>query len=116
DTTADTLRAADSFREPPAIARSQEPAGVSRVADWLRAGGDAPADDPAVRAVLKAVREQQPEPAVLKLARAVDEHKLDAEIAAAVKQEAGIDEEYRAEADAARAAMTAASKADKAGT
>ena len=116
DTTADTLRAADSYREPPALTRTPEPAGVKRVADWLRGGTDPPADDPAVQAVLKAVQEHQPEPEVLKLARKVNEQKLQAEIGTAVKQEAEIEEQYRDEADAARAAMASASKAEKAGT
>lgn len=116
DTTADTLRAGDSYREPSAITRTEEPAGVKRVAEWLRGAGDPPADDPAVRAVLKAVREQQPEPEVLKIARTVDEQKLQAEIAAAVKQEAEIEDHYRTETDTARSVMVTASKADKAGT
>lgn len=116
DTTADTLRAGDSYREPSAITRTEESVGVKRVMEWLRGVGDPPADDPAVRAVLKAVREQQPESEVLKIARTVDEQKLQAEIAAAVKQEVEIEEHYRTEADAARSAMVTASKADKAGT
>ncbi len=116
DSTADTLRASDNYREPPAITRTQELAGVKQVSDWIRAGGDPPAYDPAVKAVLKAVRDRQDEEVVLKLARAVDESKLQAEIASALKQEAEIEEQYKVESDAARAAVVAASKADKAGT
>lgn len=116
DTTADTLRAAENYREPAAIPKSQDPAGVKRIGEWMRAGGDPPSDDPAVRAVLKAVRDLQPEPDVLKLARSVDELKLQAEIAAAVKQEAEIEVQYKVESDAARAAVNSASKGERGGT
>jgi hypothetical protein len=115
DTTADTLRAGENYRDPPPVARTPEPVLVKQVAEWLRGDGDPPAEDPVVRAVLKAVRDQRAEPEVLKLARGVDEGKLQAEIAAAVKQEGDIETQYRAESEAARAGMTAASKADRAG-
>lgn len=116
DTTADTLRAADNYSLPAAIPKTQDPVGVKRVGEWMRAGGDPPADDPAVRAVLKAVREQRQEPEVLKLARVVDEQKLQAEIAAALKQEAEIEVQYKVESDAARAAVTSAGRGERAGT
>jgi hypothetical protein len=115
DITADTLRAGENYRDPPPATRTAEPVVVKQVADWLRGSGDPPADDPTVRAVLQAVRDQHPEPEVLKLARGVDEAKLQAEIAAALKREADIEVQYRAESDAARAAMAASSKGDRAG-
>jgi hypothetical protein len=116
DTTADTLRSVEGYRPPAELPRTQEPDGVKRVAEWLRGKGDAPAADEEVQAVLQAVREQRPEPEVLKLARRVDEAKLQAEIEAAVKQEADIEGQYEVEATAAKAAMALAKQEDRAGT
>lgn len=115
DTTADTLRAATNFRDPPARDKTPEPELVKRVGAWVRGNAEPPANDPAVRAVLKAVREQQLEEEVLKLARTVQQEKLQAEIAAAVKEEKEIEKVYDAEVDAARKAQAAATADDRAG-
>ena len=115
DTTADTMKAMDAYRPPAERPKTPEPDAVTRVAAWLHGKGDPPADDLAVREVLKAVRDQKPEPEVLKLARRVDETKLQAEIEAAVRTEAGIEGHYEAEADAAKAALAAAGQGERAG-
>ena len=116
DTTADTIKAMDNYRNPPAGAKTPTPAGVERLGVWLKGGGDPPADDPDVRAVLAAVRGQRPEPEVLRLARGVKTDALERLIADGIAQADGIDGQFKAEADAAEAAMRQAGKADKPGT
>lgn len=117
DTTADTLKTMDNYREPPKRERTVESDGVKRVKAWMDGKeADPPADDANVRAVLKAVRAQEPEPDVLKKAQSVDQDKLQAEITAAAKQESDLDDLFRPESEAARKSVTEAAKADKSGT
>lgn len=115
DTTADTLKAATNYKEPPPLTRTSDPDQVVRVKAWMEGKGNAPAADQSVRDVLQAVKEQKTEQEVLRLARAVDEKSLQAEIAAAMKQEMDIEGVYEAESRSAKKAVADAPNGEKAG-
>lgn len=115
DTTADTLKAATNYKEPPKRDRTADPDAVKRIGAWMRGDADPPTEDENVRQVLQALKAQQPEAEVLKRAHKVDEDKLQKEIAAAVKSENEIEVLYGPEADAAKKAQAEAGSDGKAG-
>ena len=90
ETTADTLKAMNTYREPTPRPKTPDPEVAKRVGAWLK-GGDPPADDPNVRAVLQAVNERKAEAEVLGLARKVNPDVLDGQITAALREEAGVE-------------------------
>lgn len=115
DTTADTLKAAANYSELTLRTKTADPDGVVRVKAWMEGKGNPPATHQSVRDVLQALREQKPEDEVLKLARVVDEKSLQDEIAAAMKQEADIEQVYEAELRTAKRAVADAASGQKAG-
>ncbi len=103
ETTAETLAAVARYhtsRGKPD--HTPTPDHVVQVGKWMRGEGEPPADDPAVRAVLQAVHDRQPEGQVLKLARLVDADRLEQLIQTAAKQSEGVDPAFKKELDEVR--------------
>lgn len=102
ETTADTLWLMGSGREPSGDKKPSAPEHVRRIAAWMNGKGEAPTDDPAVKAVLQAVHERKLESEVIKLARSVDTDALERQINAAAKEAVDVESYFTEELTQAR--------------
>lgn len=117
ETTAETLRAVGGYKMQPRFAGTVTPDVVKQVVKWLNNEGHPPAEDAAVRDVLDAVYEKQPEVEVLVLARKVKADALDAGILTAEKRAKEVEKAFDDELEQARVwaiALNGEEKAERA--
>ncbi len=100
-TAAAQLRATAGYRPPPVTGQTSEsaPDAVRQAAQWLAGNGPPKAElppvaDPAIQAVLDAVRDRRPEAEVVRMARAIDRGRLDQAIHSAQEEMARVEREW----------------------
>jgi hypothetical protein len=113
ETAAETLKAVGGYRAVADVPKTPTPEFVQQVGAWTGGKGDAPAEDPGVQAVLRAIQTGAEADAELQ-ARSVDRAKLNGEIKAGLAKVGEVEQAFDAELAAAKGQANTASGDTKA--